>query len=534
MLPAGLLRRERKGRLRRISMGTRTELLTAVGTRYRAASRREKARILDEFVAVTGYHRKHVIRLLRSDAPLGRSRAVRNRLYDEAVRQALIVLWEASDRLCGKRLKAAIPILISAMERYGHLDLHPSVKERLLQVSAATIDRLLSETRRHIDGKRRRTSGVGAAIRRAVPVRTFSDWGDPPPGFFEIDMVEHCGGTKTDGNFVHTLTLTDIASAWTECIPMPMRNQSLIVEALDAAASYIPFAMLGIDSDNDGAFINQTLLDYCKERGLAQTRSRPYRKNDQAWVEQKNGAVVRKLVGYERLAGLDATRTLAKLYAASRLYINYFQPSFKLKGKKRDGAHVAKSYHPPATPYARLMDSLLVGDEIKAKLKAECETLDPMALLRDIRTVQQKLHEMIGHATAETRPDAAPVDIQTFLSSLATAWKSGEVRPNHQRKAPKQRSWRTRRDPLAEVWPSFEQWLLEEPTLTAKDLLERLLSTSPDAAVSRPQLRTLQRRIKAWRADRAKYLVLGQHAGIVESEIQPNQRGRADGGGKGG
>jgi len=277
---------------------------------------------------------------------------VRNRLYDEAVQQALVVLWEASDRLCGNRLKAAMPILISAMERYGYLDLHASVKEQLLQVSAASIDRPLSETRRHIDGKRRRSSGIGVAIRRAIPVRTFSDWGDPPPGFFEVDMVEHCGGSNTDGNFMHTLVLTDIASTWTECVAMPMRNQSLIVEALNVAAFNISFAMLGIDTDSDSVFINQAIIDYYDEHGIAQTRSWPCRKNDQAWVEQKNGSVVRKLVGYERLAGLDATRVLAKLYATSRLYINYFQPSFKLKSKQRHGGHVAKRYYPPATPSA--------------------------------------------------------------------------------------------------------------------------------------------------------------------------------------
>jgi hypothetical protein len=498
-------------------MSTRKELLAAVITRYLVAPTTEKARILDEFTAVTGYHRKHAIRLLNSDAPLTRSRAPRSRLYDEAVKQALVVLWEASDRLCGKRLKASIPILISAMERHGHLDLHPSVKGRLLQVSAASIDRLLNETRRHIDGKRRRNFGIGVAIRRAVPVRTFSDWGDPPPGFFEVDMVEHCGGCKTDGNFVHTLVLTDIASTWTECVPMPMRNQSLIVDALEVAASNVPFPMLGVDTDNDSAFINQTIIDYCEKRGLVQTRSRPYRKNDQAWVEQKNGAVVRKLVGYERLAGLGAARAIAKLYAASRLYINYFQPSFKLRSKKRDGARVEKRYYPPATPYARLMESFHVSDAIKTRLKRECDSLDPVLLLRDIRAAQQELHEMAARATTESKPVVPPVDIQTFLSSLATAWKSGEVRPTHRRKATTPRWWRTRRDPLAEIWPAFEQWLLEEPTFTAKDLLERLLSMSPDVAINRTQLRTLQRRIKAWRADRAKYLILGKHAGPGEA-----------------
>lgn len=491
-------------------MSTRKELLAAVAARYQAASTAEKVRILDEFSAVTGYHRKHAIRLLNSDQLTAPARVPRNRLYDEAVRQALIVLWEASDRLCGKRLKVAIPTLIAAMERHGHLDLDAVVKDRLLRISAASIDRLLSETRKHIDGKRRRNSGVGLAIRRAIPVRTFGDWNDPPPGFFEIDMVEHCGGSKTDGNFVHTLVLTDIASAWTECIAMPMRNQSLIAEALDVAATDLPFPMLGADTDNDSAFINQTIVDYCKDHALIQTRSRPYRKNDQAWVEQKNGAVVRKLTGYERFAGLAATRALARLYAASRLYLNYFQPSFKLKSKTRDGARVAKAYHPPATPYTRLMESPHISDSLKAKLKREFDELDPMTLLRDIRIAQQELRDMADHPAEEKSSESTSITVDAFLTGLATAWKSGEVRPTHQRKARAPRSWRTRRDPLANIWPTLEQWLLEDPTLTAKDLLERLCATVSGSPVGGAQLRTLQRRIKIWRSDRAKYLVLGR------------------------
>lgn len=258
------------------------------------------------------------------------------------------MLWEAADRVCGKRLKALIPTLVDAMERHGHLDLDPVIRTKVLQVSAATIDRrALSPARQHIDGQRKRRKGVGAAIRRSIPVRTFADWRDPPPGFFEIDMVEHCGGVKTGGDFVHTLTLTDIASGWTECVSMRMRNQILVIEALDKVATDLPFAMLGVDSDNDSAFMNQTVFDYCKGLGLEQTRSRAYKKNDQAWVEQKNGAIVRRLVGYGRLSGVEAMKALAKLYASSRLYINFFQPSFKLKSKTRDGAHVHKVYFTP-------------------------------------------------------------------------------------------------------------------------------------------------------------------------------------------
>jgi hypothetical protein len=186
-------------------MATRKELIAGVGQRYREASKSERSKILDEFAELAQYHRKHAIRVLTGGPGAARPMRARNRLYDEAVRQALIVLWEAADRLCGKRLKALIPLLVDAMERHGHLSLEHTVRARLLGVSAATIDRALRDTRERIDGQRKRRTGVGAAIRRSIPVRTFADWRDPPPGFFEVDMVEHCGGPKTDGNYVHSL-----------------------------------------------------------------------------------------------------------------------------------------------------------------------------------------------------------------------------------------------------------------------------------------------------------------------------------------
>ena len=218
-------------------MTTRKELVAALQVRYRSSGFGERIKILDEFVALTGYHRKHAIRLLRAKPSAPEASREHNRLYDEAVRQALIVLWEAADRICGKRLKALIPMLVDAMERHGHLDLDPVIKAKPFQVSAASIDRMLANARLHIDGQRKRRKGVGSAIRRSIPVRTFADWRDPPPGFFESDMVEHCGGPKTDGDFVHTLTLTDIASGWTECVAMRLRNQMLVIEALEKAAA---------------------------------------------------------------------------------------------------------------------------------------------------------------------------------------------------------------------------------------------------------------------------------------------------------
>jgi hypothetical protein len=496
-------------------MATRKELTEAVGARYQQARARERTTILNEFVALTGYHRKHAIRILAGEHLQERPRAPRNRLYDEAVRQALIVLWEASDRVCGKRLKPLVPILIDAMQRHGHLKLDPLVQERLLQVSAATIDRALSQARAGADGHRRRRTVVNV-IRRQVPVRTFSDWRDPPPGFFEVDMVEHCGGMKTAGDFVHTLTLTDIASGWTECIAMPVRDQSFVVEAITAARHDLPFAMRGVDTDNDSAFMNETVFDYCKANGLEQTRSRAYKKNDQAWVEQKNGAVVRHLVGYGRLSGLAATRALAELYASSRLYVNFFQPSFKLKSKTREGAHVSKTYYPPATPCSRLLASSGVSEEVKAKLRDQFNGLDPVRLLHDIRAGQQVLSDMMQAPQEVDASTSKPSGISAFLEGLATAWKDGEVRPTHRRKTTAQRWWRTREDPFELAWPVVEGWLISEPTVTAKELMNRLAQAAPDAYASKAQLRTLQRRIKAWRAEKAKDLVLGQLRKVVE------------------
>ena len=493
-------------------MATRKEVTEALAQRYREASKTDKTKILDEFAELTKYPRKHAIRVLSSAPREPHQRPGRHRLYDEAVRQTLIVLWEASDRLCGKRLKALVPLLIDAMERHGQLLLDAVLKDKLLSMSAATIDRALRATREQIDGQRRRRTGIGAAIRRSIPVRTFADWGDPPPGFLEVDMVEHCGGPKTDGNYVHTLVLTDIASGWTECVAMPVRNQLLIVEAMIKVAADLPFPMLGVDTDNDSAFMTQTVVDYCQSLGLTQTRSRAYQKNDQAWVEQKNGSIVRRLVGYGRLSGRSETEALAQLYSRSRLFINFFQPSFKLKSKTRDGARVHKTYHAPMTPCDRLLGLPAVTDETKARLRDQFAALDPVRLLQEIRAAQHTLAEL----AATGRPNRIPLppiaDVATFLSSLSRAWEAGEVRPTHRKQPGATHWWRSRVDPFEHTWPAVRQWLESESSITARDIMEGLAVMVPDAYASGAQLRTLQRRIKQWRAEKAKDLILGQLA----------------------
>lgn len=511
-------------------MTTRKELTMALRERYRSSAFGDRIKILDEFVALTGYHRKHAIRVLGEEPAAAKKKPVRNRIYDEATQQALMLLWEAADRVCGKRLKALIPALVDAMERHGHLDLDPVIRAKIMQVSAATIDRKLAAARLHIDGQRKRRKGVGAAIRRSVPVRTFADWRDPPPGFFEIDMVEHCGGPKTDGDFVHTLTLTDIASGWTECISMRMRNQMLVVEALSKAATDLPFAMLGVDSDNDSAFMNETVFEYCRGLGLEQTRSRAYKKNDQAWVEQKNGAIVRRLVGYGRLSGSEATSALAKLYASSRLYINFFQPSFKLKSKTRYGAHVQKVYFTPATPCDRLQAHASVLPEIKEKLQAQFKELDPVRLLQEIRRAQQTLSDLAAHGACTEEVATGGTDVAAFIANLGTAWKDGEVRPTHRKKASAKHWWKTRADPFADAWSTIEGWLILEPGVAVSDLMDRLAAMIPNLYASKAQLRTLQRRVKAWRTERAKKMVLGslRKAAAMHAEIRQGNQASPD------
>jgi hypothetical protein len=210
----------------------------------------------------------------------------------------------------------------------------------LLAVSAATIDRMLAGARATGGGRRARAKTT-RAIRRRVPVRTFADWHEPAPGFVEADLVVHCGESMA-GSFASTLVLTDIASGWTECIALLVREGSLIVDALDRLRVTLPFPLRGIDTDNGSEFINELLITFCVDHGIEFTRSRPYRKNDQAWVEQKNGSVVRRLVGYGRLEGVAAGDAVARLYSASRLFVNFFQPSFKLAEKERIGAQVRK------------------------------------------------------------------------------------------------------------------------------------------------------------------------------------------------
>jgi hypothetical protein len=506
----------------RISMGARREVLSAVAERYRSAGRAEKGRILDELCATTGWHRKHAVRALwrRKTVAPGEFVAVRERRrrYGATTKDALTALWEASDRVCGKRLKVMIPTLLPALEQHGRLQLGKADRDCVLAISAATIDRLLGDVKLVASGGKRRRAGFYSAIRREVPIRTFNDWKDPPPGFCEVDMVAH-GGTSVAGSFIQTLTMVDVATGWTECLPLVTRDGSLVVEAINRAQSLFPWLLRGVDFDNDSAFMNDVVVPWCREQKLEVTRSRAYKKNDQAFVEQKNGAVVRRLMGYGRFDGVETARMMARLYAAARLYVNFFQPSFKLKEKRREGAKVIKRYHPPSTPCARALAHPKVPAAVKQRLRDQHRTLDPVALLAEIRAVQEELgnrvdrragdarrHQRASKSTAPQPMQSSAPDAGAFAKTLGTTVEAGEPRATHRR--PK-RPYKTRVRMPSKLDPhlaTISDWLAAEPQLTALAIVGRLTEKHPEQFGSK-QHSIVQRLLKRLRKKAAEKLI---------------------------
>ena len=491
----------------KITGSTRRELITHLKDRYQKSGKREKGLILDEFIKLTKCHRKHAIRLLGGDlSPSANSSApVSRKIYDEAVREALTAIWEAADRICGKRLQAVMPDFVDSLQRHGHLSLDPELERKLLTISAASIDRLLSPVRQKARGRSKYRRNHKPYVKDGIPVRTFSDWKEPTPGYFEIDFVVHNGGIAS-GSCVHTLAFTDVSSGWTECVALVVREQSLVVEAIQAVQPLLPVRLLGIDTDNDSSFMNETVIDYCTKNHIELTRSRPYLKNDQAWIEQKNGAVVRHFVGYRRLTGILATKVLGRLHRVTGLYVNFFQPSFKLREKTRVGSKVHRSYFPPATPADRLLNSRIVNDGVKEHLIELKATLDPVRLLHSIRELQETLAALADTNRAGGRGAPSSKSLSEFLSQLPRLWKEGEVRATHRETPASPRSWRTRKDPFETVWPELLDWLQHDPDITANELFEKLRSRYPDRYFD-GQLKTLQRRVQGWRRTMARELI---------------------------
>jgi len=290
--------------MKSMSLQAHKELLNSMRKRYQEAKWQEKMKLVDGFMAATGYARKYAITQL--NRPITQITTPKSRRghcqYDEAVKQALTTLWYTTNQICSKRLVPFLPELVPIMERLGHLQLATNIREHVLNISPATVDRLLKKERQH-SRKSVCTTRAGNLLKRQIAVRTFADWNEVVPGFMEADLVAHCGG-NVSGTFLNTLVLTDIATGWVECLPLLKKSADDVILGLRLLKDLLPFPLLGIDTDNGSEFINYELLNFCKDEKITFTRSCSYRKNDQAHVEQKNGSVVRRLVvGYDRFEG---------------------------------------------------------------------------------------------------------------------------------------------------------------------------------------------------------------------------------------
>ncbi len=369
-----------------MSRKSKNELLEVVRPRYLKASKFEKQKILDELTSATGYHRKHAIRVLKNKVQVQnhfkRKTETYKTLYRGEVVQALEQLWEIYGQICSKRLQPFLPEAIRVLERCQEIKLSKDTKDLLLKISSASIDRCLRPIRiKTPHGVS--TTKPGSLLKSLIPVRTFTEWDEERPGFLEIDLVAHCGIT-TEGQFLCTLTCTDLCTGWTEVTGLLHRSQEAVSEALCRMRQRLPFPLLGIDSDNGGEFINDLLYRYCLDEKITFTRSRPYQKNDQAHVEQKNWSVVRHIVGYDRWETEQELALLQSIYDDLRLYINFFQPSLKLIAKERLGNKTLKRYDTAKTPYQRILERQDISFEAKARLINLYLQLNPAELRRRI------------------------------------------------------------------------------------------------------------------------------------------------------
>ena len=362
-----------------MSRRSKRELSEVIRPRYLKAGKAEKERILDEFIATTSYHRKYAIRLLKHGRPR-RSHKKHGpaKVYQGEVVVALEQIWEVCGRICSKRLQPFLPEMVKVLERCGELRLKAETKMLLLSMSRSTMDRCLAPARfEHPHGLS--TTKPGSLLKKAIPIRTFTPWDEDHPGFLEIDLVGHCGET-TEGQYLSTLTCVDLSTGWVECLAVRQHTQLAVFAAVQILRQQLPFPLLGLDSDNGGEFINDLLYHYCLAERITFTRSRPFQKNDQAHVEQKNWSVVRRLIGYDRFETEDEFRLLQSIYTDLRLYTNFFQPVLKLIAKEQVDMRVIKRYDSAATPFQRVLAAKEIPLETKARLTNLYVQLNPVQL----------------------------------------------------------------------------------------------------------------------------------------------------------
>ena len=375
-----------------LTLAQRIAVTRAIAVRYRRAGKAEKAKILDELCATTGFHRDHARKALRRalrPQVVGGRRA-RGPKYGSKAVAALVLCWSVLGMPAGKRLAPILGELVAVLRRFGELDIDEDTAALLAGMSAATIDRRLAPERKKYAVKGRSRTKPGTLLKSQIPVRTWADWDDAAPGFVEIDLVSHDGGHAA-GEHVWTLTVTDIATGWTENRSVPTKARKWVMAALDDITAVLPFPIRGVDSDNGSEFINFHLLDWCDKHQITFTRSRVGNKNDGCHVEQKNWTTVRTLVGYHRYDTPAELVLLNKIWALQSLLSNYFYPQQKLVYKARDGAKVIKKYDTAATPQQRAQTHPNLPTTAKADLTRTYLDINPAALQRHTQALINEL-----------------------------------------------------------------------------------------------------------------------------------------------
>lgn len=402
-------------------MHVKRSIIDRTWQRYRKATKQQKGQILVEFCSTTNYTRHYAAWVLkhwsmtvrtkisghevcyRVGARVALPRTGRPRTYDEAFIIALKELWSLFDYLCGKRLVPLLRELIALLCTSGSFTCSQEVQGLLASVSPATVDRVLAPERKKFLVHGTSITRPGSLLKHQIPLRTFSDWDDVTPGFVEADLVAHDGGSAF-GDFLCTLTLTDVATGWTESIAVLNKAQKHVFPGLQALRNALPFPLLGLNTDNGSEFINDHLARYCAQEHILFTRSRPYKKNDNCFVEQKNYSVVRRSVGYARYDSPEACTALNALYARLRLLSNFVYPSMKLVSKTRSGAKVSKIYDTPTTPFRRVLAAQNLSDSVKHSLASQYASFNPLTLAKEFKVLQDALLPLAVPLTNPWKP----------------------------------------------------------------------------------------------------------------------------------
>jgi hypothetical protein len=362
-----------------LSISTKRDLVARYQLEYKGAGRKAKSGILDALCQATGWNRKYAVgRLAKPLPPRQKVRRNRSRIYGVNEEAALVKVWILSEFLTGKRLAPFIEEFVEALERHGEISLPAPVRSKLLRMSAATMDRLLRR-HRHVRGKGVCATKPGGLLKSQVAIRLANGWDDSRPGFGEIDCVAHCG-ERFEGEFFHTLGYTDVATGWSEFRTLRAKGQKETLTALQSICKSLPFHVLGLDSDNGSEFLNWHLVNFCAEGNIQFTRCRPYHKNDQCRIEQKNGAIVRRHLGYKRYDTDRELKLMNRAYSLLKYLVNFFEPSAKGKEKAM-------------TPYRRLLASGILGQKAQAELEEIYYALNPVQLRRDLLKIKMELGE---------------------------------------------------------------------------------------------------------------------------------------------